>query len=266
LFTFYYGNNYCFSFFANKIPVIIDFDLSTVGATLHSKTDTGTRYTAPPESILTKNVLNPQFIELEYFAYDYWSVGVCILETIDPKVWGLCSGFRGASFHNEEIEYYLMYCLLLTMAVTNNTVVDQLIPSIFFQYFTPNVRKIVAKCIMSKEFNDFTDKILNNLHPTVVVLLTKLLSWTPEVRTQVHFFDPCFHILRVNPFNRQVLEGEELYDLQRDVEIVNEEEVRRDYQYIASKCISCAEVKEDLKACTCCAAMFCGEKCHAKMH
>jgi serine/threonine protein kinase len=266
LFTFYYGNDYCFSFFSAKVPVIIDFDLSTVGATQHSKMDTGTRYTAPPESILIKNTWEPVYVDSEYFAYDYWSIGVCILETIKPKLWKLCRDFRIAAFREREVEYDLIYCLLLTMAVTNNTIVDQLVPSIFFRYFTPAVRKVVATCIMSKEFNDFTDKINNDLHPTVVVLLTKLLSWTPEVRTQLHLFDPCFYMLRVNPLNRQLMEGEEIYYMQRDVKITNHEEVRRDYKNIAAKCISCLEMKQDLKACTCCAAMFCGEECHLKMH
>lgn len=265
-FVFYYEKDYCFAFVTNRIPVIIDFDLASVSATLQSKMNTGTRYTAPPESILTKNKLDPPFVKEHYIAYDYWSIGVCLLETVDPRVWKLCNNFISERFRREEVEFDLVYCLLMTMSVTNNTTIDQLVPATYFPYFTNEFRKVVATCTMSKEFNDFQDLVMNSLHYTVINLLTKLLSWTPEVRTQVHFFDPCFQKLRVDALKRQTFVNDEVYDLPIVMERSNDEDVRRDYQYIASKCISCSEVKDNLKACTCCAAMFCGEECHNKMH
>jgi len=260
VFQFRYQKKTVFTIETRQVPVFIDFDFSSFAATGEKvKLKTGTYYAAPPEALLwignKRSTL--KYNELEYKAYDYWSIAICILDTRMNNLWDLGNVYLNSI--NSIIERQMTQSALFTAAVLDTEDALSFIPEKFVPYFH-KLRFNYA--IKSGKFLDFKASV-QALPKLLIELLSQLLSWSPEARVQNYILHPCFNFFKRS---NQNVAPSRVYTFDPEEKPLDNEELLRDYKYIATNVCANCEQEKVIGTCPCCRRKFCSRNCQKKTH
>lgn len=295
LFTFSLDNAHTYQFKSNVVPVVIDYDFATVFTSRNPEDRNvgGTRHTCPPDAaIYLLHHQNGSRARIAYNeqTYDWWSLGVCMLELVCPfALWHTFADMQDAftqrwldnlSFLDDGLQDWNRDMVATLMrsccfaAVVNNTSMQ---PPALTAY------GILAK---TKTLWDGWDAILrahpdwqrfrqalSTLDANAQSLLRQLLAWDPKVRNandypmDVILKSPYFARFKLKkylagaPFtgsNVRIMENQEHL---QDIDV-------KDHPWLAMQICSECRVQNNtpMFACSCCARAYCGAECQAKTH
>lgn len=273
LLKFIYNKTNRFIFETSAIPVFIDFDFaSSFNTTRKENILNGTWYTTPPEA--TFYVFHPtilQYTSNDYLAYDYWSIGVCCLETIyfnktGKYISALCYDVINKihGFIPSEEKYKIVFNMLMTYTMIHKSPME-FMPKYFIRYYKQLI-EVFDDCIKTEEYQLF-DEVIDTLEQKTHYLVADLLSWDTKDRLAVNLYNPCFKTFTTS----NEIKNENVYTYVMDeeaLEKMSSTDVKRDYKYIESQngCLTCDKKGAHLQACVCCAALYCGKECQRQVH
>jgi serine/threonine protein kinase len=279
-----------FHFESKAVPVIIDFDFATTTETvdIRDKQVMGTSYTAPPDVILRRLCAMHKFegyrIAQYEQGYDWWSLGICLLESILPNVIMFfrkeCVAFakrvalrlksplyEGTLRYAESLFYG--YCMASVFSGTSPSVKPP-----FEWYNGPEEFQITdeddAMIQANAQYLFLIDWFKEQVQKRAVLatFLPFMLHWEPTRRDLKG--DPMQYILLFKRFAEKQPRPGVIYEYQgvREPKIVSLEA----YPLLkASVCSSCfvfpkEKQQQQLFLCPCCKHIFCSEECQIKKH
>jgi serine/threonine protein kinase len=195
-----------YHFESQYVPVIIDYDFATTTQSLNvvDRNVVGTRYSAPPDVLLEQ--LSEAFDqkykkEMYQEAYDWWSLGVCILELHFRGAITFfqteCDAFAkrilsriGYRYRSQDL-YFLAYGLFYSCclaSIFSNTSSSPLPPTQWYdnvEYFFGKTMQDMAEISMHRnpEYQMLQNWFVQKKDTYFAVhFLSKLLHWDPHVR------------------------------------------------------------------------------------
>lgn len=275
-----------FTFKTYAVPVIIDYDLSTTEFVEHEERyeNIGSYYTAPPEFLISvygeKNVLS----------YDWWSVGIVILEMILDfnlyfSMWkrhiepyaNFVNDTENLSYNANQLKqlcYFYGSCILKKCVSGDDdlfrlgpTKQDAASSKTARYIFSLPIFPAVDRLLDNKKFKEIYYLIqkalasFNGLQP----FLNRLLSWNPDERIMHDFYDwDVFKFARRRRYKKT--ENEFDATLIEPEQEVMQKNAFDDIEFLKSACVGCQVQDTKLSICTCCAKVYCGNQCHSMDH
>lgn len=283
-----------FHFESKAVPVIIDFDFATTTETedIRDKQVMGTAYTAPPDVILRRLCAMHKFegyrIAQYEQGYDWWSLGICLLESILPGVIMFfrkeCATFadkvalrlklndksplyQGTLRYSEALFYG--YCMASVFSGTSPSVKPPL-----EWYNGPKAFRITnednAMIYTNAQYfflmDWFYEKVQNQVF--IATFLSNMLHWDTARRDLGG--DPMQYILYFEvAAEKQPRPGVNYeYKGVRRPKLVSLEAYPLLKASVCSSCFSQREKQQQhqLFLCPCCKHIFCSEECQIKKH
>lgn len=299
-----------FVFTSRYVPVVIDYDFASVLTTKDSeaRNTNGTPYTGSPDATL-RHVMGmltgatpSEEAEDVAGAYDWWSLGIVLLEFFLPNTFGTFdkqSPGRGkpdvpvlflaerAAYASDVFErlpkrkgvsekefvqqamYIPLGCVIACLVADGYTLVPPAECSAYVQrdvFFHP---KFLNDILETEQYETLRAEYMR-LSQGVRDILRMLLSWYPErrsylTRSYMYLYESCF---------RQYEDiDHELGDFHYDCDVKGWLEDSGTYQRAISAttyplleaCISCGATS-NMSACVCCDLLFCSTACQDEKH
>jgi serine/threonine protein kinase len=273
--------NLYFHFESPIVPVVIDYDFATTfeAESPDDRYATGTDYAAPPDALIRRiTLLMGGFYTLKPHekSYDWWGLGVCILELVHFGLINFFSkeadwfaknlqkilGTKNDSVYWSGRGLFFASCLASIFSRSGPFVRPPpewyLYGREFFPDNTPVVRmdKNAEYKMLKKWFDDLFRK-----KNWIAVLLNRFLNWDPSVRDNNG--DPMEHLLYFEIMAEQQRRPGVFYEFRstsKPTRIILD-----GYPLLKSDlCSNCVEKSQFL--CTCCKELFCSKECQKKKH
>lgn len=240
-FYFNYNNQFYYKFSAERVPVIIDYDFASISATQdqNAKRRVGTYTTAPPEAMMSLFDSNIEFSEMELLSYDWWSLGICFLESASGKTNSICfnerkmyTNYISTIYNVKEQAVFMQISLyiLITALVTNEYDIKRIIPEKryyeFNMFYADKVQDMFLDMFRSSSFTTYMRRYNNSVLEITKRILVKLLSWFPEERVtlDIHEAFNLYHVLEL---------PNDMYMYQQTE--IDKDEIYRDFPEIENK-------------------------------
>lgn len=272
-----------FHFESPIVPVIIDYDFATTTNATDAldRNAAGTEYSAPPDVLIRRLC---KLIRWEYTlvqsetSYDWWGLGICLLEMLRPGVkylflkegdWFANNFLKNFSFApksriGESVYWaaralFFAYCLSSIFSRTGPFVRP---PSDFYLYgrelFPDDSRVMrmdhnVDYVALKKWFEDLFRK-----HDWKAELLHRLLHWNPSERDNDG--NPTQYLLDFEMLAEQQRRPGILYEFRANI---NQAPIPLEgYPLLAMQVCSFCQVGKPMFVCTCCKKLVCSRTCH----
>jgi serine/threonine protein kinase len=283
-----------YQFESKFVPVVIDFDFATVSTSENDNDRNvgGTRYTCSPDAFVYL-LAREHSMNVAYAAevYDWWSIGICILEWLLPfKLWRLFNAYekpfvdnalkrlpyKANPYNRELLGAFFRSCCFASL-VHNQSIRP---PSIVYYDQIAKTDAVWrgwdAVIQNDQDYKNVQSAIQRNVPPQLLDILRQLLAWDPTVRNANN--NPMNLIITSEYFNgNQTAQEAELgvnaysgttKGILEDQQYVQDIQVT-DHPFLAFRvCSECSLVAgtQQLYMCGCCAQVYCGEACQAKTH
>lgn len=305
------GNNvYHYHYDYKVAPVVIDYDFASVYTTKeYSDRDmVGTDYTVPPDVIVERIADLADYVEdgdwriYNPHVYDYWSLGICILELLWKEEKRLDELFRleaslfaqhitkTPTFELSEIEPTFLDSLFMGVCFASVVAGTSMIPPKEFYGFLSdltiegeNLWGLWDDIMLKSDDYRMLVRFFNNLDTGLKSILRQLLNWNPAVRNannkpmelilKSRYFDlfkPKTSLNSIDLKDALIYEGTNI-EIDVDEKLIEEDQQRlKQYHLLENKvCGGCGiepHKKEVMYLCSCCAGVFCGEECQRIKH
>lgn len=274
-----------FHFESTIVPVIIDYDFAT---TINAQDNvdriaTGTAYSAPPDALMRKiiseNSFQPYGFKQSETAYDWWGLGICILELVHAGVhkffakesaWfadNLLKNILWISPSNKNYDSIYWSARALFYSSCLSSIFSRTAPFVrppsdwypFARQLFPDNTPVVRMDhnsdynMLRTWFNDLFRK-----KNWIAMLLHRFLNWDPSVRDNNG--NPIEHLLYFEIMAEQQRRPGVLYEFRANI---NQEPIPLEgYPLLATQVCSFCKVGKPMFVCTCCKKLVCEKKCH----
>jgi len=287
-FKYDFGNNEVMEFhFSNivNVPVIIDYDAATVRSTKTKSaiSSMGTAYSTPLDVLLFH--IFSEFDDTQGYvhnveSYDWWSLGICILELSHPRF--------GDAFMIERNRYreymipaleqdpksdswiqmidavFLSCCIASIFSKTTETLrppID-LYPRSKFLFRADLVPNDLIDMNWNRDYIALKDWAQTYEDDPIVMLLYDLLHWDPNRRTKQG--RPEEHLKRFKDLTEKRIAYGKTYQYQAS-HSMTPIDLSHIKQLDAPICASCS-ISTNIYLCPCCHQTFCSTQCQAEKH
>lgn len=303
------NTNTRYQFKSHVVPVVIDFDFATVytSQSLDDRDAGGTEYTCSPDAAIfllhLRNGIDyePPSLTYEDHAYDWWSIGVCILELVLPveKLYGLFGSLYKPFLDNA---MQAVSFLDANDYEFNRRVLRGLFQSCCFAALVhesdvrpPRTEHYGPIATMDDVWYGWTRQVRNHrdykkmrrvlkqdIPMSLLELLQKLLSWDPKERNA--YGKPMELILKSSYFDKYKTAMGAPERQHADIHVytgsnkVLLEEGKyldhiqvKDHPFLALRMCEVCDLTDvgqinPLYMCQCCGKVVCGEACQSKIH
>lgn len=289
-----------YRFVSNIVPVVIDYDFASVYTTKgeSSRNSGGTYYTRAPDSLLYSlygEVRKPLDFPYNAHAYDYWSLGMCLLELMcdfTVPIYQLfdveATEFAGAVKDKskffpprvtQEFLRYFFYGLCFAAAVSKKPYETSLEPPReLYGSFVDEIGWDAWNTIIheSIDYKEVVDEFQKKIPSQMRAIVRKLLSIDPTLRTANNnpmylitnstFFDDNLYNPKKKEGRLVAYKGRNGPVLSDKALLAKDEAKLRGISFLeGALCASCQSVVPQF-LCECCAKPFCGRGCQEKTH
>lgn len=273
-----------YHFESQYVPVVIDYDFATTTESLNQRDRNviGTQYSAPPDVLLKQ--LSDAFgqdyqKEIYQESYDWWSLGVCILELHHKGAINFfkaeCDAFAkrfllGISVRRRsENFYWLAYSLFYSCclaSIFSDTSPSPLPPTQWYdnvEYFFGKTMQDMAEISM---YRNAEYQMLQNWFKQNEMrhFLSKLLNWDPHVRDlggQPEYYLLFFEQIKYEDRPRTNTR----YEFRGSIRQARIELDTTQFPFLRANLCSNCFIESELM-CSCCKNVFCSVECQKVKH